>query len=71
MSDGLDSLSLLPNINWYGGLEDDWNPGEGAEYNLEKFLKQGLINYKEETSLLRNSFLDCHLYGEISPNSLV
>ena len=24
MSDGLDSLSLLPDINWYGGLEDDW-----------------------------------------------
>ena len=75
MSDGLDSLSLLPDINWYGGLEDDWNPGEeGAEYNLEKFLSQGLINYKEGRNFPSQEFvsrLSPHLhFGEISPNEV-
>ena len=75
MSDGLDSLSLLPDINWYGGLEDDWNPGEeGAEYNLDKFLKQGLINYKEGRNFPSQEFvsrLSPHLhFGEISPNEV-
>ena len=46
-SDGLESLNLLPEINWYKGFEDLWSPGEiGANRSLDEFLEEGLLYYK-------------------------
>ena len=74
-SDGLDSLSLLPDIDWYKGFEKEWNPGEqGADESLEKFLDKGLLNYKEGRNFPSQEFvsrLSPHLhFGEISPNEV-
>ena len=47
-SSSLDSLDLMPKIEWYKGFENEWSPGEdGAEKSLDEFLDSGLINYKE------------------------
>ena len=74
-SDSLDDLNLMPEIDWYKGFEKEWNPGEqGAEDNLDKFLEQGLLNYKEGRNFPSKSFvsrLSPHLhFGEISPNEV-
>jgi deoxyribodipyrimidine photo-lyase len=75
VSDSLESLDLLPKSNWYVGFEEEWNPGEeGAEQNLEEFLVNGLLNYKEGRNFPSQKFvsrLSPHLhFGEISPNEV-
>ena len=75
VSDSLESLDLLPKSNWYAGFEEEWNPGEeGAEQNLEEFLVNGLLNYKEGRNFPSQKFvsrLSPHLhFGEISPNEV-
>ena len=74
-SDGIDSLNLIPKVDWYAGFEDEWNPGEqGAEDSLDRFLDNGLLNYKEGRNFPSQLFvsrLSPHLhYGEISPNEV-
>ena len=74
-SDGLESLNLLPEINWYKGFEDLWSPGEiGANRSLDEFLEEGLLNYKEGRNFPSQKYvsrLSPHLhFGEISPNEV-
>ena len=74
-TEGLESLDLLPKSNWYEGFEEEWDPGEeGAEQNLEEFLEDGLLNYKEGRNFPSQKFvsrLSPHLhFGEISPNEV-
>lgn len=68
----LDDLGLLPDINWYGEMDKEWDPGEkGAQKRLDEFLEHGLKNYKEGRNFPAQhhvSRLSPHLhFGEISP----
>ena len=74
-SSSLDSLDLMPKIEWYKGFESEWSPGEdGADKSLDEFLDSGLINYKEGRNFPSQKFvsrLSPHLhFGEISPNEV-
>ena len=69
----LDQLDLMPKINWYKEMKDNWCPGEeGANKRLNAFLENGLAGYKEGRnfpSQTNVSRLSPHLhFGEISPN---
>lgn len=73
--DGLESLQLLPSINWYAGIEEEWCPGEeGAADRLSEFLSEPADHYQEERdipSVEGTSKLSAHLHwGEISPNQI-
>ena len=75
-SDALDSLELLPKINWDGGLRETWMPGEeGAWSRLEEFIDERLEPYKRERDLPNvegTSRLSPHLhFGEISPRRAI
>jgi len=79
MLDGADtsieSLGLMPNIQWYDGMAAEWTPGEaGAQARLQTFLTEGLRGYKEDRNrpdLQNVSRLSAHLhYGEISPHTV-
>jgi len=68
----LADLQLLPSINWYDGLRENWVPGEaGAQETLQKFLDGGIGNYRQgrDFPALKNvSRLSPYLhFGEISP----
>lgn len=72
---GLDSLGLMPNIDWYKTMDSLWQPGElGASKKLSEFLPQGAKQYKEQRdfpSISATSKLSPHLhFGEISPNQI-
>ena len=74
-SDGIsiDALELPPDIEWYGGMEAEWTPGEaGASARLETFLADGIGHYKEGCNRPDKQYvsrLSPHLhFGEISPN---
>jgi len=74
-SDPLESLDLIPKVAWYEDFEMEWKPGEeGAHQNLENFLEEGLLNYKEGRNFPSQKFvsrLSPHLhFGEISPNEV-
>ena len=74
--DKIDKLELLPAINWYQDMQDQWQPGEtGAQRTLQNFLDSGLPDYQKgrDFPALRNvSGLSPYLhYGEISPRQLV
>lgn len=72
---GLDELDLLPRIRWDRSLEPHWTIGEdGALQQLETFLNDGLVNYKEGRNFPARcnvSRLSPHLHwGGISPNQV-
>jgi deoxyribodipyrimidine photo-lyase len=68
----LDSLKLLPTIDWYSGLREGWTPGEhGAHVRLKAFCKGAVAKYREARDVPAvdaTSGLSPHLhFGEISP----
>jgi len=68
----LRNLQLLPAINWYESLQQQWQPGEaGARKQLQSFLSNGLQDYREGRDFPARqsvSRLSPHLhFGEISP----
>ncbi len=74
-SEQIDSLDLLPRINWYSQIQEVWKPGEdGAQKRLDQFLEEGLLDYKEGRNFPFKenvSRLSPHLhFGEISPNEV-
>jgi len=69
---GLDSLSLLPTLDWADGFSKRWSPGElGARRRLEKYCANGADDYDRTRNLPDRdgtSRLSPHLhFGEISP----
>ena len=73
--DQIETLDLLPLINWYSEIQEVWKPGEdGAQKRLDQFLEEGLSDYKEGRNFPFKenvSRLSPHLhFGEISPNEV-
>ncbi|MEM9208877.1 MAG: deoxyribodipyrimidine photo-lyase [Pseudomonadota bacterium] len=71
----VDDLDLMPSINWYNGIAEEWTPGEaGAAERLEHFLDAGLRDYaqgRDRPDMRFVSRLSPHLHlGEISPNTV-
>ena len=69
----LDDLGLMPEIDWYGGLAEEWSPGEaGAANRLTEFLSAGIEHYDEGRNRPDQRYvsrLSPHLhFGELSPN---
>ncbi|MGB5626589.1 MAG: deoxyribodipyrimidine photo-lyase [Woeseiaceae bacterium] len=69
----LDELDLLPDINWYAEIADEWSPGEdGAAARLREFLSSGIHHYDEGRNRPDQRYvsrLSPHLhFGELSPN---
>jgi len=74
-SASLESLNLMPKIEWYKEMEAEWKPGEaGAQARLEEFIDTGLNGYKEgrnHPDQPHVSRLSPYLhYGEISPRDV-
>ncbi len=72
---GLEALGLLPDIAWYESIAAAWTPGEqGARRRLKKFLKDGIVDYKEGRNRPDKHYvsrLSPHLhFGEISPHTV-
>jgi len=73
--DKLDSLQLMPTINWYDSIAEQWTPGEeGAHRRLQNFLNSGLDDYRKGRDFPAResvSFLSPHLHhGEVSPRQV-
>ena len=71
----LESLGLLPQVDWAGGLRQAWRPGAaGAEERLHRFLENALAHYPAERDRPDHdgtSGLSPHLhFGEISPRRI-
>ena len=71
----LAALALEPKLNWSAGLRAAWKPGSaGAEAELKRFLRDGLLTYAEgrnRPDLRGTSRLSPHLhFGEISPRQV-
>lgn len=71
----LDDLGLLPKISWDSEMKRIWEIGEiAAQKKLEKFVVNGLANYKEGRNFPSKPFvsrLSPHLhFGEISTNQV-
>ena len=71
----LDTLGLLPTIDWAGTMRKTWTPGEeGAKRRLESFLARGVAAYGTERDRPDHdgtSALSPHLhFGEISPRRI-
>jgi deoxyribodipyrimidine photo-lyase len=74
-TDDIDSLKLLPKINWHTKMNSFWQIGEEhAQKRLDSFLKEGLADYhtnRDFPSLPNTSRLSPHLhFGELSPNQI-
>jgi len=74
-SETLESLDLLPAIDWAGTMRETWQPGEaGAAARLEHFLERALAAYGHERDRPDHdgtSGLSPHLhFGEISPRRI-
>lgn len=72
---GLDTLQLLPDINWHSSFSDHWQPGEeGAAQRLSQFLSEPIQSYKEARdvpSKKGTSLLSPHFhFGEISAHQV-
>ena len=72
----LDTLSLLPEINWDADFYKCWTPGEaGASSALNSFLSNGISDYREGRdipALKAISRLSPHLhFGDISPHQII
>lgn len=66
------NFGLLPDIDWYQGILDSWEPGEkGAHKQLSRFLEEDIEDYGERRDFPgepATSALSPHLhFGEISP----
>ena len=77
LNDGFDveSLELMPKIEWYKTMEKTWSPGEeGAIKKLDRFLDGQVKYYKTDRDfpgIKGTSRLSPHLhFGEISPNQV-
>ena len=77
LNDGFDveSLELMPKIEWYKTMEKTWSPGEeGAMKKLDRFLDGPVNHYKTDRDfpgIKGTSRLSPHLhFGEISPNQV-
>lgn len=75
LNNGIDNLALMPTVNWYQGIQEQWRPGEeGAANNLSAFLPDTIQSYKEARNFpntIGTSRLSPHLhFGEISPNQI-
>jgi deoxyribodipyrimidine photo-lyase len=71
----LESLSLLPRLDWAGGIRAAWTPGsKGANQELERFLREGRDEYskhRDRPDRPGTSRLSPHLhFGEISPRTV-
>jgi deoxyribodipyrimidine photo-lyase len=72
----LESLELLPHIDWNAGLRATWTPGEtGALERARAFIAEGLADYgnaRDRPDQPSTSRLSPHLrFGEISPRRLL
>lgn len=75
-SDSIESLKLLPDIQWDKTFWEFWQPGEaGALDLLEAFIDGAAIGYKEQRNFpdrIGSSKLSPHLhFGEISPRQIL
>lgn len=73
--DSIDDLSLLPKIDWAGGLRETWRPGEtGAHLALERFVDENIKAYDRQRNipgLDGTSRLSPHLrFGEVSARQI-
>jgi deoxyribodipyrimidine photo-lyase len=71
----LESLKLLPRIDWTGGIGAAWKPGsESAQASLQRFLEQAFDEYgglRDRPDTAGTSRLSPHLhFGEISPREV-
>ncbi|MFC3121687.1 cryptochrome/photolyase family protein [Agaribacter flavus] len=71
----IDSLALLPSINWYDGFESHWSvTEEAAKTALQTFIEGAILNYEDDRnipSLKACSRLSPYLhFGQISPNQI-
>ena len=69
----LSELELMPEINWYKDMQDEWVPGEqAAKEQLKKFSQVGIKEYKVGRNRPDKEFvskLSPYLhFGELSPN---
>lgn len=74
-SSRLETLGLLPRIDWAGGIRAAWQPGEtGAAHNLARFVAEAVDAYAERRNrpdLPGTSRLSPHLhFGEIGPRQI-
>ena len=72
---GISKLNLLPQISWYSGIEQRWNPGEhAAKSQLANFVQEAAKYYKSQRdfpSISGTSKLSPYLhFGEISINQV-
>ena len=70
-----DSLDLLPEIHWDGGIKKMWHPGsKEGEKMLHSFIKEREANYhdlRDRPDLFGTSRLSPYLhFGEISPRQI-
>lgn len=73
--DKLDTLNLMPRINWYESIAAQWTPGEdGAQRRLQNFINSGLEDYRQGRDFPARqsvSGLSPHLhFGEVSPRQV-
>lgn len=71
----LDSLKLMPSVDWYEQIQAEWQPGEeGAADRLSVFLRGPVQNYSEDRNRPARSGtsrLSPHMhFGEISPHQV-
>jgi deoxyribodipyrimidine photo-lyase len=71
----IESLGLLPKIDWAGTMRTTWKPGEaGAAARMDRFLERGLAGYgieRDRPDHDGTSALSPHLhFGELSPRRL-
>jgi len=74
-SEPLESLRLLPAIDWAGGFRATWQVGEAAaQQRMERFLRESVDNYhtlRDRPDLDATSHLSPHLrHGEITPRQI-
>ena len=74
-SQAIEDLGLFPKIEWYGGMDEFWNPGEsGAQANLASFIADIFRAYSSSRDIpgtRGTSRLSPHLhFGEISPRQI-
>ena len=75
-SEGIESLNLLPTLNWADDFSEYWQPGEeGARKRLNEFLSSAVGQYKDQRDLPKEagtSGLSPHLhFGEVSPHRIL
>jgi deoxyribodipyrimidine photo-lyase len=74
-SETLESLELLPELDWPSGLQAAWTPGSDAAHaHLERFLTGSFEHYgnrRDQPGVAGTSRLSPHLhFGEIGPREI-